>query len=78
MFKVKGFIIKSFGGEIKFMVFFSEIIYVKGTIILHVDAVSRQEFGYENSENPENLKDKISHRVETGILPLNKLRIDKR
>ena len=47
---------------------------IKGNNNPYVDAISRVEFGKENVENHDNAENKIAHKVETDVLPLNQAR----
>ena len=49
---------------------------IKGNTILHLDALSRREFGNKIEENPENLENRIQHWVQTDALLLNRFRIE--
>ena len=50
--------------------------FVKRNTILHVNALTRQEFGNQKVENLEKAEDKILRRVENDVLPQNRLRIE--
>lgn len=54
------------------MAFDFNIVYIKGNIILHVNALSQLHFDVEASENCE---DRILHWIETDVLPLTRLRL---
>ena len=60
------------------MTFDLDIMYVIGNTIPHIDTLSRLEFGNKKVENNKNTEDKILHRVERDILPLNQLKIETR
>ena len=63
---------------IKLLAFNFDIMYIKGNIILYVDALSRLEFENEMIESHKNAEDKILHWVEVDMLPMNQLRIERR
>ena len=56
------------------MSFDFDIMRIKGNNNPYVDAISRVEFGKENVENHDNAENKIAHKVETDVLPLNQAR----
>ena len=55
-----------------------DIIYIRGNIIPHVDALCRLELGNEKVENHENVEDKVLHRVKTDTSLLSRFRIERR
>ncbi len=73
---MKGYIIENLKTGIKMMAFKFEIMYIKANPILHVDALSIQDFVNEKLENHKNAEDKILHREDMDVALLNLLRIE--